>query len=577
MVFSGLYPIDTDRLQELRDALEKLKLNDAALLVRAGDPRRRSGFGFRCGFLGLLHMEIVQERLEREFDVDLIRPPPTSSTESSENDGETIDGRQSRQDCPTRGHRRDFEEPIVKAISSCRQRATSAHHGALADGGELLNAPSICRPGRGSICLRAAARRDHYRLLRQAEERHPRLRLDGLRTHRLSPARLVKLDILVNAERSSAVVHRASRRALSTRPALCEKLRIDPPPHVRNPIPGRDRQRSSPARRSAVRKNVTAKCYGGDITRKRKLLEKQKEGKKRMKQSARSTSRRRPSWRRSRSTRLSRCRLWISSISASLISLPAGKTQQDYAAKRRAGECGDVVLFCEHPPTLSLGKRTKDKDLGMTPAQWRARGVEVIAADRGGGPTYHGPGQLLIYPVIKLSERSIGIKRFVALGLEAIAAALRGYGIAASSRLDEPGVWTVEGGGAKIAAVGLAVHAGVTEHGFSVNIGGDTAVYSLFSPCGHRGLRVASLMLLRPEKRGSGWGIFATPLFVSGRVILSGRPRAERRNLPLKWTNRPVEIAIPVRSAGLLVMSGDLQLQGLIARGVFEFSEFFVR
>jgi GTP-binding protein LepA len=282
MVFSGLYPIDGDDYPELRDALDKLQLNDAAL---AYEPETSAalGFGFRCGFLGLLHLEIVRERLEREFNLDLISTAPNVIYRVVMEDG-TEHTVTNPSEFPT-GKIDEVYEPVVKSMIL----APSDYIGTIME--LCQTAAARCTHGlplRGPrrAALHAAARRDHLRLLRPAEVAHPRLRLARLRAGGGADRR--------PGQGRHPAAGRGGRRVQRDR-AQGQGLRVrrlddrqaaqaHPAPAVRGADPGGDRSRIIARENiSAIRKDVLAKCYGGDITRKRKLLEKQKEGKKRMK------------------------------------------------------------------------------------------------------------------------------------------------------------------------------------------------------------------------------------------------------------------------------------------------------
>jgi GTP-binding protein LepA len=284
MVFAGLYPVEGHEYPELRDALEKLRLNDASFFY---EPESSSalGFGFRCGFLGLLHMDIVQERLEREFDQDLVTTAPGVLYRVTTTDGEVheID---SPAKLPETGRIAKFEEPVIKAMI-----LTPAEH----VGGIL----QLCQDKRGvqqSLEYLASDRvlvtyelpfaevvLDFYDRLKTISRGYASLdyHLSG---YWESP--LQKLEILVNGDpidALSVIVHRDS--AYTRGRALASKMRELIPRQmfevaIQATIGSRVIARESV---KALRKNVLAKCYGGDITRKRKLLEKQKEGKKRMK------------------------------------------------------------------------------------------------------------------------------------------------------------------------------------------------------------------------------------------------------------------------------------------------------
>jgi GTP-binding protein LepA len=284
MVFAGLYPVEGHQYPELRDALEKLRLNDASFFYEP-ETSVALGFGFRCGFLGLLHMEIVQERLEREFDMDLVTTAPGVLYRVTTTDGvvEEID---SPAKLPDAGRIQKIEEPVITAMI-----LTPAEH----VGGIL----QLCQDKRGvqkSLEYLAADRvlityelpfnevvLDFYDKLKTISRGYASL---DYHVTGFWPSPLVKLDILVNGDPVDAlsiIVHRDM--AYDRGRALASKMRELIPRQmfevaIQAAIGGRIIARESV---KAMRKNVLAKCYGGDITRKRKLLEKQKEGKKRMK------------------------------------------------------------------------------------------------------------------------------------------------------------------------------------------------------------------------------------------------------------------------------------------------------
>ncbi|MDE3154681.1 MAG: translation elongation factor 4 [Acidobacteriota bacterium] len=284
MVFAGLYPVEGHQYPELRDALEKLRLNDASFFFEP-ETSAALGFGFRCGFLGLLHMEIVQERLEREFNMDLVTTAPGVLYRVTTTDGETIEV-DSPAKLPDTGRISSIEEPVITAMI-----LTPTEH----VGGIL----QLCQEKRGVQKTLEYVSTD--RVLVTYELPFNEVVLDFYdRLKTLSrgyasldyhvtgywPSPLVKLDILVNGEPVDAlsiIVHRDT--AYERGRALASKMRELIPRQmfevaIQAAIGGRIIARESV---KALRKNVLAKCYGGDITRKRKLLEKQKEGKKRMK------------------------------------------------------------------------------------------------------------------------------------------------------------------------------------------------------------------------------------------------------------------------------------------------------
>ena len=284
MVFCGLFPIDGDDFELLRESLEKLKLNDASITYTP-ESSGALGFGFRCGFLGLLHMEIVQERLEREFDIDLVTTAPGVLYRVTTTDGvvEEID---SPAKLPDAGRIAKIEEPVITAMI-----LTPVEH----VGGIL----QLCQDKRGiqkALEFKAADRvlityelpfnevvLDFYDRLKTMSRGYASLDYH-VTGYWDSP--LVKLDILVNAEPVDAlsiIVHRD--RAYDRGRQLASKMRELIPRQmfevaIQAAIGSKIIARETV---SALRKNVLAKCYGGDISRKRKLLEKQKEGKKRMK------------------------------------------------------------------------------------------------------------------------------------------------------------------------------------------------------------------------------------------------------------------------------------------------------
>jgi GTP-binding protein LepA len=284
MVFAGLYPVEGHEYAELRDALEKLRLNDASFFYEP-ETSAALGFGFRCGFLGLLHMEIVQERLEREFNMDLVTTAPGVLYRVTTTDGEVLEI-DSPAKLPEAGHIAKLEEPVITAMI-----LTPAEH----IGGIL----QLCQEKRG--VQKALEHLASDRVLITYELPFNEVVLDfydRLKTISRGYASLdyhvtgywesplVKLDILVNGEAVDAlsvIVHQDAAYARGR--ALASKMRQLIPRQlfevaIQAAVGGRIIARESV---KPLRKNVLAKCYGGDITRKRKLLEKQKEGKKRMK------------------------------------------------------------------------------------------------------------------------------------------------------------------------------------------------------------------------------------------------------------------------------------------------------
>jgi GTP-binding protein LepA len=285
MVFAGLYPTEANQYGALRDAIEKLRLNDASLICEP-ETSQALGFGFRAGFLGLLHMEIAQERLEREFGINLIVTAPTVAYRVR-----TVTGELLMVDNPT--HLPDensteaIEEPFILASIHMPEDFLGAVMALCEDRRGLQRDLKFL--GQKRVILHyelplAEIVFDFYDRLKSVSRGYASLDYEFL-DFRAGP--LVKLDILINGEvvdALSIIVHRD--KAYERGRALCEKMRQLIPRQmfevaIQASIGSRIIARESV---KALRKNVTAKCYGGDITRKRKLLEKQKEGKKRMKQ-----------------------------------------------------------------------------------------------------------------------------------------------------------------------------------------------------------------------------------------------------------------------------------------------------
>ena len=283
-VFAGLYPVSADDFEDFRDALEKLTLNDASLFYEP-ESSDALGFGFRCGFLGMLHMEIVQERLEREYDINLITTAPTVVYEVVTRGDEVVKV-ESPSALPATASIIETREPIVLASILVPQE-------------HLGNIISLCVARRGvqrdmqfigsQVSLSyelpmAEVVMDFFDKLKSASRGYASLDYHFIR---FQPASLVRLDVLINGDRVDAlalIVHRD--QAHSKGRILVEKMKELIPRQmfdvaIQAAIGGQIVARSTV---KALRKNVTAKCYGGDVTRKKKLLEKQKAGKKRMKQ-----------------------------------------------------------------------------------------------------------------------------------------------------------------------------------------------------------------------------------------------------------------------------------------------------
>jgi GTP-binding protein LepA len=285
MVFAGLYPIDSSDYEELRDAIEKLRLNDSAFSYEP-EVSVALGFGFRCGFLGLLHIEITQERLEREFGLDLITTAPTVAYHVHLTDGSTIEI-DSPAKLPEAIRVEDISEPYIVATI---HTPTDYLGGIFALCEEKRGTQKdLSFPGAGRAIVvyempLAEIVYDFYDRLKSVSRGYASLDYEPL-DFRVSP--LVRLDLLINGDRLDAlslICHRDRAHQRGRELALKMKELIPRQMFeivIQATIGSRVVARETV---KAMRKNVTAKCYGGDITRKRKLLEKQKEGKKRMKQ-----------------------------------------------------------------------------------------------------------------------------------------------------------------------------------------------------------------------------------------------------------------------------------------------------
>ncbi len=285
MVFSGLYPLETSNFEKLKASLSRLRLNDAALVYQA-ESSVALGFGFRCGFLGLLHMEIVQERIRREYDVDIISTYPSVVYKVRLSNGTVIEV-DNPINLPDPGSMEEILEPTIKASihipNAClgdilnlvmEKRGTCDHTDTLDETRVMLT----CTLPLNEILV------DFNDRLKSITRGYGSMDYE---IGEYRPAELVRRDLLVNGEPVEAfatIVHRD--KAQQRGREICERLAAIIPPHlftiaVQAAIGGKIIARESVR---ALRKDVTAKCYGGDITRKRKLLDKQKEGKRKMKQ-----------------------------------------------------------------------------------------------------------------------------------------------------------------------------------------------------------------------------------------------------------------------------------------------------
>jgi GTP-binding protein LepA len=287
MVFAGIYPVDTDDFEELRSSMEKLQLNDASL-VFTPESSAALGFGFRCGFLGMLHMEIIQERLEREFDMTVITTVPNVSYHAfTRKNPDTPLIVNNPSDLPDPSTVDRVEEPYIKATIITKADFVG-------------NVMSLCIEKRGLITNQtylttervelnfdmplAEIVFDFYDRLKTVSKGYASFDYTpiGLRT-----SKLVRVDILLNSQpvdALSALIHADNAAKIGKK--MCEKLReLIPRQQFDIPIQAAIGAKIiSRETIKALRKDVTAKCYGGDISRKRKLLEKQKKGKKRMRQ-----------------------------------------------------------------------------------------------------------------------------------------------------------------------------------------------------------------------------------------------------------------------------------------------------
>tara|TARA_Y100000741_G_scaffold77118_1_gene56253 strand:- start:228 stop:2018 length:1791 start_codon:yes stop_codon:yes gene_type:complete len=285
MVFAGIYPVDSSDYEELRNSLEKLQLNDASL-VWEPETSAALGFGFRCGFLGMLHMDIIQERLDREFNMSVITTVPSVEFKCYKTNGETINI-YAPSEMPEPNEISKIEEPVISAQIITKSNYIGGIIKLCIDRRGVLKNQVYLSKDRVELSFTLPLSEivfDFYDKLKSISRGYASLdyELSGFLESKMS-----KLDIMLNGDKVdalSAIVHRD--KAYSWGKKLCEKLKellprqmfeIAVQASIGNKIISRETVR-------ALRKNVTAKCYGGDITRKRKLLEKQKKGKKRMRQ-----------------------------------------------------------------------------------------------------------------------------------------------------------------------------------------------------------------------------------------------------------------------------------------------------
>lgn len=285
MVFAGIYPVETSEFEELRASMEKLQLNDASLVWEL-ETSAALGFGFRCGFLGMLHMEIIQERLEREFNMTVITTVPSVQFKATMTDGSVINiNAPSEMPDPTK---LDFiEEPFIKAQIISKSEYIGAIISLCIDKRGIIINQNYLTTERVEMTFEMPLSEivfDFFDKLKSISRGYASLdyHLIGFRE-----SDMVKLDVMLNGDRVdalSAIVHRGKAQDWGRK--LCEKLKELIPRHMFEVAIQAAIGQKIVAREtiSAIRKNVLAKCYGGDISRKRKLLEKQKKGKKRMRQ-----------------------------------------------------------------------------------------------------------------------------------------------------------------------------------------------------------------------------------------------------------------------------------------------------
>ncbi|MBO5484126.1 MAG: elongation factor 4 [Lachnospiraceae bacterium] len=285
MVYCGLYPADGAKYQDLRDALEKLQLNDASLQFEA-ETSIALGFGFRCGFLGLLHLEIIQERLEREYNLDLVTTAPGVIYKVYKTNGEVLDVT-NPSNLPDPSEIEHMEEPIVSAEIMVTTEFVGAIMNLCQERRGIYNGMEYLEETRALLKYDLPLNEIIYDFFDALKSRSRGYASLDYEMKGYVPSELVKLDILINKEEIDAlsfILH--AETAYDRGRKMCEKLKKEIPRQLFE-IPIQAAIGSKIIAREtvkAMRKDVLAKCYGGDISRKRKLLEKQKEGKKRMRQ-----------------------------------------------------------------------------------------------------------------------------------------------------------------------------------------------------------------------------------------------------------------------------------------------------
>ena len=287
MVFAGIYPVDTDDYEDLRSSMEKLQLNDASLVFEP-ESSAALGFGFRCGFLGMLHLEIIQERLEREFGTSVITTVPNVSYQAytKKSPGEIV-SINNPSDLPDISFLDRVEEPYIKASIITKSDFVGSIMSLCIEKRGVIKNQNYLTPERVELTFEMPLAEivfDFYDRLKSISKGYASFDYSPLN---MKESKLVKIDILLNGspvDALSALVH--SNNAYSIGKKICEKLK-ELIPRQQFDIPIQAAVGAKIISREtikALRKDVTAKCYGGDITRKRKLLEKQKKGKKKMRQ-----------------------------------------------------------------------------------------------------------------------------------------------------------------------------------------------------------------------------------------------------------------------------------------------------
>jgi GTP-binding protein LepA len=284
MVFSGLFPTDGDDFERLREALEKLRLNDAALVYEP-ETSRALGFGFRCGFLGLLHMEIVRERLEREYDLDLVATAPSVAYRAVLTSGEELEVR-SPQDLPDPASCTEVLEPYVRVMVITPSTYTGTVMELLQEHRGEMSTMQYLSPERVELVYRVPLAEIVFGFFDQLKSRTRGYASLDYEPDGYRASELVRVDLLLNGtpvDSFSAIVHKDQgyhygRRLVERLRELIPRQMFDVP--IQAAIGSRIIARETV---KAKRKDVLAKCYGGDVTRKRKLLERQREGKRRMK------------------------------------------------------------------------------------------------------------------------------------------------------------------------------------------------------------------------------------------------------------------------------------------------------